>query len=390
MELNDDLVVEIISYLPLKLAVRCKILSKNFNSWISDPKFSQTLLQHQKMSTLLLYSSSDLSSQYFHKMFINPIVTTEYKTTLPVTVKVVASSKGLLLLDFGEVVGFCVFNPLTGAHQLIPYPKPRKDYRTRIGNACLAVDYPTCDQYKLVTVGLLGGKEGYKFQVFSSDGTDGMWHKFQLRIDLSNTFSNFLSCNPVYVNDSVHWLRNDGRVVSFNTKREEAMILDLPEFINHHDPIHGNIKPSFDTFLGIAQGLLTLICLFKKSTVIATYDYVTNNWRVTHTSANFIKGVSRFRHSFGFPIWIDDKQVLFLLDRRYVKEVRHLYEYDSEMNRFKIAAVLDKDDRVILYRLPSFSPTLASVHKTHSVKVDPYHLSAITATLDELKRFITD
>ncbi|XP_019266056.1 PREDICTED: putative F-box/kelch-repeat protein At1g20790 [Nicotiana attenuata] len=173
------------------------------------------------------------SSQHFHKIFINPIVTTEYKTTLPVNVEVVASSKGLLLLDFGEVVGFCVSNPLTGAHQLIPYPKPTKDYRTRIGNACLAVDYPISDQYKLVTIGLLDGKErGYKFQVFSSEGSDGMWRKFKLRMDLiRNTFSNFLSCTPVYVNDSVHWLRNDGRVVSFITKREEATILDLPEFI---------------------------------------------------------------------------------------------------------------------------------------------------------------
>ncbi|OIT22087.1 hypothetical protein A4A49_51353 [Nicotiana attenuata] len=169
-----------------------------------------------------------------------------------------------------------------GYTRLRAYPKTSL---TRIGNACLAVDYPTSDQYKLVTIGLLGGKEGYKFQVFSSEGSDGMWHKFQLRMDLSNTFSNFLSRNPVYVNDSVHWLRNDGRVVAFNTKREEATTLDLPEFINHHD------------------------C-------------------------------------------------------RHVKEVRHLYEYDSEMNRLKIAAVLDKDDRVILYCLPSFTPTLASVHKT--------------------------
>ncbi|XP_070055024.1 uncharacterized protein [Nicotiana tomentosiformis] len=134
---------------------------------------------------------------------------------------------------------------------------------------------------------------------------------------------------PVYVNDSLHWLRSDSRVVAFNTKKEEATILDVPEFINHHNPIFG-----IGTWLGISQGLLTLFCIFKKSiVVIAAYDYLSSNWRVTHTSDNVITGVDGYIN--GFPIWIDGKQVLFLEDSRRLIRHQYLYDYDYEINGYK-------------------------------------------------------
>ncbi|XP_075112222.1 uncharacterized protein LOC142182142 [Nicotiana tabacum] len=159
---------------------------------------------------------------------------------------------------------------------------------------CLAVDYPTSDQYKLVIIVKLA-KQGYQFFVFSP-ARSGVWHEVHFRV----TFSNLtLRIKPVYVNDSLYRLRTDGRVIVFNTKKEKATILDLPEFmISHHDPINGKISPDFDTWLGVAQGLLTLVCVFKKSIIIATYDYVSSNWRISHTLDNFIKRHDLFD---GFP-----------------------------------------------------------------------------------------
>nr|XP_016500213.1 PREDICTED: putative F-box/kelch-repeat protein At1g20790 [Nicotiana tabacum] len=373
MELNDDLVVEIISYLPLKLAVQCKVLSKNFNTRISDLKFSQIWFPHQKISsTLFVYHS--YGPNRVHKISINPPFPTTHSEMflLPDHSSVLASCRGLLLLVFLKFRNFCVFNPITGAHQLISYPKPIHEFMKFRGIG-LAVDYPTSDQYKLVIVGKLAEQQGYKFYVFSSERS-GLWHEVRFRVN----FINLAQCTkPVYVNDSLHWLRSDGSVLAFNTKREEAIILDLPAFFSHHAPIYGKLYPGFDTWLGMAQGLLTLVCKFRKSTVIAAYDYVTSNWRVSHTLDNFM----------GIPVWIDSKHVLFL-EGSYTKQHRYLYVYDSENNGYKLADILNQN-YIINNDMCSFQPTLASVQTTRLDTLSDEHLPVITATLDELRQFIT-
>ncbi|XP_016500211.1 uncharacterized protein LOC107818689 [Nicotiana tabacum] len=200
------------------------------------------------------------------------------------------------------------------------------------------------------------------------------------------TFNNLaFDSKPVYVNDSLHWLRSDGRVLAFNTKREEATILDLPEFINHHNLIF-DIR--LGTWLGISKGLLTLFCIFQESIVIAAYDYISSNWRFTHTSDNVITGhVNGYID--GFPIWFDSKQVLFLQGSRRLIRHQYLYEYDSVTNGYKKAQVLNKDYMIKDY-LCSFEPTLASVHTTFLDTVRDKHRPAIIATLDEPQRFITE
>ncbi|MCD7452944.1 hypothetical protein HAX54_018913 [Datura stramonium] len=152
--------------------------------------------------------------------------------TLPVKVMILASSKGLIPIDFYELMNYCVFNPITRAPQLIQHPN-RSECYYRIGDRGLAVDYLTSDQYMLATVSKLTNEEVYKFSVFSSEGT-GLWHEFQLKMNLrNNTFSYLDYVKPVYVHDSFHWLTLDGRVLAFDTKKEEAIIIDLSELIYH-------------------------------------------------------------------------------------------------------------------------------------------------------------
>ncbi|XP_059288987.1 putative F-box protein At1g46840 [Lycium ferocissimum] len=235
MKLNDDLVVEIISHLPLKLAIQCKLISKNFNRWISNPKFSQTLFQHdQKVWTLAFASTSHGVSRDFQKIFRNLIIPNIHHQTSLFRFSVVAACKGLLLLVFHEVGTFCVFNPITRAHQLIPYPK-HYEHR-RIGDAGLFVDYPTSDQYKLVTVDWLDEGKGYNFQVLSSKERSGLWREVQFRMTPGSNIK------PTCVPDSLHWLTSGNRVLAFDAKREEATILDPPEFLNIHNNIHNKSR----------------------------------------------------------------------------------------------------------------------------------------------------
>lgn len=62
------------------------------------------------------------------------------------------------------------------------------------------------------------------------------------------------------------------------------------------------------------------------------------------------------------------------------------------MNDYKVAAVLDKSYGHIHYLHYTFEPTLAIVRKTllNTVVTNKHMSSAISATLDEIRRFITD
>ncbi|KAJ8536665.1 hypothetical protein K7X08_035066 [Anisodus acutangulus] len=174
---------------------------------------------------------------------------------LPDDVEILALCKGLILFDFDEIKVYCVFNPITGAHQLIPYPEPTT-FRM-IGYPGLAVEYSSSNQYKLVTISKPAEKSNlfYKFHILSSERSV-LWREIQLT---SYTFSDLaVGSPPVYWRDSLHWLRSDGSVLVFDTNREEAILIDRPEFINQFD----KILTGRDIWLGVAQGLLNLVCIF--------------------------------------------------------------------------------------------------------------------------------
>ncbi|MCD7472598.1 hypothetical protein HAX54_013875 [Datura stramonium] len=217
--------MEIISHLPLKLAVQCKVVSKNLNHWISDAKFSHTLFQHQKVNTLFFSSGgASVIRRELQRIFRNGrliVPTIQHQTTSHPRFRVISVCNGLLLLDFIELGTFCVFNPVTGSHQLILYPQ---HYRhMRCGQAGLFVDYPVSDQYKLITVERLDQGKGYKFHLLSSSSSSGLWHEFQIN---NNS-------KPVHLHDSLHWLTATGRILSFDIKRQEATILDPPQFAQY-------------------------------------------------------------------------------------------------------------------------------------------------------------
>ncbi|XP_010318388.1 uncharacterized protein [Solanum lycopersicum] len=333
----NDLVEKIISYLPLKFAVQCKVISKNLNIWISDPEFRKTLSQNQKICTLINSSRSRLFES-LHKISINSssITASHFETTLPVNLNVLAISEGLILLDFCELMKYCVFNPITGAHQLIPYPDPEQCYWEAIAPA-FAVDYPTSDRYMLVTVKLT--EEGYGFKVFSSIGC-GVWHEFHLGEE--NQFLYVVQVNP----DSIHWLIRTyvgGVILGFHTKKIENSI------------------------------------------VISSYDHTSNDWSVSYNvTTNFISGLDYY--SYSFPVWIDREQLFFLA------ECPPRHDHDSGRKRYQITPALEDDYCFGYYpcELYTFAPTLASVQSILSCSVYGKHVSSIIETLDELKRFITD
>lgn len=87
--------------------------------------------------------------------------------TLPGDIVLLAICNGMFPYDFDEIMIYHIFNPITGAYQLIPYPESTDVF----GYVGLAVDYPNSNQYKLVTIGTLDENFNlfYKFHTLSSE-----------------------------------------------------------------------------------------------------------------------------------------------------------------------------------------------------------------------------
>ncbi|PHT61777.1 Protein REVEILLE 1 [Capsicum annuum] len=381
MELKDDVLVwEIISRLPLKLAVQCKVLNKDIKGRISDPEFLRTWFRRQEdPSTELIYTLNG-RHRSLHKITLHPIPNTQIETPLSCDIEILASCNGLILIDFDRVTKYCVFNPLTGEHQLIPYPLMPSN---RLHSMGFAVDYPDSDQYKLVTISerVKYSHRFYKFSLLSSQ-QPGFWHEIQQE---TNSFRPFPEGNPpVYWCGSLYWLRCEGSVVAFDTRRQASRVIEA-RFIPQYDFNYGNISTGNNMWLGTAQGVLTLACIFRRLIVLATYDNARSSWTVTHTVDNFISRMSGFVA--GFPVWIDSKQVSFLMERPWV--VTHywdLYEYDTEINGYR----KDAEWHSVGYPMYYFHPTLASVHQAPFKNVEADDLLYIAAKLNYIRGFIIE
>ncbi|PHU23512.1 hypothetical protein BC332_08619 [Capsicum chinense] len=338
MDLKDDVLVgEIIARLPLKQAIQCKVLNKYLDFKISDSEFSQILLNRQKDGSLELLYSVNGPPKTLHKTSLKPI--NQWQTAFSDDIEILSSCNGLILFDFEIAKRFCVFNPITGLHQLIPYPLPSK--------------------------------------------RPGLWREIQLTTNTSISLS--FGSPTVYWRNSLHWLRSDGSVLAFDTKKEEAMLIDRPWFLDHYDVNCSKIPTGRDVWLGIAQGLLTLVYIFKETIVIGTYDNVRSTWRIRHTFDNLISGPKGLIDV--FPIWNDSKHVCFLVDGP-LTGYYDLREYDTETSGYKKTAELGRT--IVNCPIHCFQPTLASVHKTPSDGVETDDLEYITAKLDEIRRFIID
>ncbi|KAF3658181.1 hypothetical protein FXO38_13346 [Capsicum annuum] len=405
MELNEDIVVDIISRLPVRLAVQCKVLSNSFNNKLCEPNISQSFasrwFRDQNITNLLICSSSlpspspspspDEIFNFFRKVASNNpwLRRGQISRTSSLNVSLLASCKGLLLLEFHQFKTFCIFNPVTGLHQLIPYPEPKHYFSTMDAGVGLAVDHPNSNRYyKLVTVGMLNKLQGYRFRVFSSEEAGVVWREFQLRRRVY-TGTSLVGPQPVYAHNCLHWLTSNGNILAFDTKSStgQATIINHPEVLRHYfkDPTYGIICFMFDAVLGLAGGVLTLLCAFKKTIVIFGYDYASRNWTASYTLPNVSPDLVGRLGGPAFPILCFDGGKLFILgSSQAAQRPGYLYEYDSGMKTYKkVDEAFDMHNSIFF----SWEPTLASIPKT---ELPPYtvhskNFPAITATLDELR-----
>lgn len=178
--------------------------------------------------------------------------------TKPFGFRIVAESKGLLLLIFSRLGLLCILNPISGTHQLIPYPDHYRRGRV-IDHACLFVDYPASDQYKLVTLEIPDQpKPKYNIHILEPHGWL-MWREFQLKRTKRIT-------KTPEQGSLLHCLVLDTHILVFDTKREEASILNPSKFISirHKPNPNARIWRCSSQNIVIVQGQLTFVHTYHK------------------------------------------------------------------------------------------------------------------------------
>ncbi|KAL0299780.1 UNVERIFIED_CONTAM: F-box protein [Sesamum radiatum] len=148
---NDDMLIEILLWLPTKSLTRFKLVSKHWLSLISAPQFSHLhTLRHLKLQPSLILHMRASQFFYFHPL-VDGAKLIPYHFTIP-NPKILSSCNGLLLLqsDYPQK-DYYVYNPTTKQSKNFSLTNNDHKYTIVLG-LNLAFDPSKSPHYKIVCV----------------------------------------------------------------------------------------------------------------------------------------------------------------------------------------------------------------------------------------------
>ncbi|PIA37749.1 hypothetical protein AQUCO_03000346v1 [Aquilegia coerulea] len=295
---NDDIAIEVLSWLPIKSTNEFKCVCKRWYELLSHPSFKSSHF-HRSAKTIsglfvqgLLYC--DCCGNYIDIKVVTYISIGEderhavYQKVfdiLPEKVVVMASCNGLLLcrniykVDHSsetmkakpqEVVLY-VCNPLTKEWTAL---KPH--YRYENGSCYGFVHNPSgssgCPEFEVVLAErpLHVGKDPYRFKIYSS--RIGAWRTSKEVCTLRHRLHAHHSC---FTNGVFYWLTFDHSILTFDLKQERSEVIKLP---GH--PLHTEITEGSYMCLGVSEGNLHYVCINMVELMIwvLKYDTLSPKW----------------------------------------------------------------------------------------------------------------
>ncbi|XP_076940833.1 F-box protein At5g07610-like [Bidens hawaiensis] len=255
---NDDLLTEILVWLPVTSILRFKSVSKHWRLLLTHKHFTHRYDNNNLFKSPGLFARTlcTFSSKSFAHLLAGDIYVSfdvENRSPPPFRcldlyfnrsrVKILHSCNGLLLchtLHNGAREHF-IFNPTTKQLAIIP-PAPKY-----ICSMALAFHLTHCMHYKVVCIRcfeLLG--DVFQIQVYSSDT-----RKWKICVE-SFSAQNLTFCQPVYWNGAVHWAPDCGscNFLYFKLDVEELQMLPVPE---------GLVSGEMLMYFGESRGHLHLI-----------------------------------------------------------------------------------------------------------------------------------
>ncbi|KAJ4964050.1 hypothetical protein NE237_023989 [Protea cynaroides] len=266
---NDDLITEILLWLPVKSILRFKSVSKHWLSFISNPQFihNHYIRNRPSVSGLLLHKSSILSNE--SSILINPefefVPLVDNATRAPFIsltfvndaagIKIQQSCNGLLcccsLRTMEDRKIYYIYNPSTKKYKILPRPSGKN-----VISISLAFDPLKSPHYKAVSfVSCDASAEKCQIEIYSSE--TGLWRSSGDPFTASD--DGLLRNLPIYWNGAIHWLSTWGTSLYYNVEQECLGMMPMP-------PIPDGWDERRTRYFGESHGHLHLIEIYGPCT----------------------------------------------------------------------------------------------------------------------------
>ncbi|GKA35969.1 F-box protein-like protein [Tanacetum coccineum] len=221
---NDDLLTEILRWLPVISILRFKSVSKHWRSLLTQRLFT------------LLYDNGAVSPGFFVRDLYIPFDVSK-KSTPPFSsldfypdsrgIKIAQSCNGLLLCCSNKENHreYYVFNPTTKQFAIIPPVSGGQDAVRNIRFMVLAYHETECPHYKVICIHRIRPYEQRLYiQIYSSDTRK--WKKISNESFWASYYTPF--SGGVYWNGAVHWAPSSISPSYFKLDVEKLQVLPLP------------------------------------------------------------------------------------------------------------------------------------------------------------------
>ncbi|KAL3534933.1 hypothetical protein ACH5RR_003394 [Cinchona calisaya] len=253
---NQDLLTEILLFLPPKSLLRFQCVSKLWLSIISNPNFRRLHSLRNRTSSaaataLFLYRVFIWVPEFsficinnkprdFHSMRVITANLSNLREGFPWRIH---SCNGLMCLDpyDNENTEFVIYNPTTHQQRLIPLPDSAEN-RHSMRDLNLAFDPLKPDYYKIVCVWMMLPEIILRFSVYSSD--TGVWketdqyYEFEYEWDDEIGVEENLSASSqdlgilfkygIYLNGAMHWASEVGDFLCFDLYNDRFKPMPSP------------------------------------------------------------------------------------------------------------------------------------------------------------------
>ncbi|CAH8392568.1 unnamed protein product [Eruca vesicaria subsp. sativa] len=175
---------------------------------------------------------------------------------------------GLLLLYFIDD-RLCVTNPVRKKFRFLTLSNHmRYDARMVLG---LAVDQTdrTTKSFKVVCIFKMAKTDETRYGFDINAGDSWTLSKTTLACHKSNL--DYSMKNPIYVDGSLHWLRNDGSIIAFNPETEQARLIqiELPHGLSSR-----TVFASIDNSLTLVSANEEVICVYSLKNILSDPKWV--------------------------------------------------------------------------------------------------------------------
>ncbi|CAH8316816.1 unnamed protein product [Eruca vesicaria subsp. sativa] len=207
------------------LAMLC-CTNTSLQSYIQNSSFVSQYNSQIKSSLLHISTFGSHSLSYHHPHDGSRSLKTKKLSTM---CHILGFCSGLLLLFIDDRL--CVANPLTKKFRFLTLSDPcpqrlvRQENRNQLGLAVNQID-PTTQSFNVVYIFEVERTHETKYGFEINAGMNS-WtcSKTTLTCHSSNLDGRMKS--PLYLDGSLHWLRNDGSIISFNPKTEKARLIQI-------------------------------------------------------------------------------------------------------------------------------------------------------------------